>query len=97
MSSRMVAAFVAGALAASTGTAAALTKGHVFRLQEGDEAHYGKVTCEATYVAQYSGFRCFGAGPRYSIIYAPGEIRVLRFNGKTTAPTTVFHLGPSGA
>ena len=96
MPAKSVAAFLAGALAASTGTAAALTKGHVFRLQEGDEASYGKVTCEARYVAQYSGFSCFGAGRRYSIIYAPGEIRVLRFNGKTTAATTVFHLGTSG-
>jgi hypothetical protein len=95
MPAKTVAAFLAGALAASTGTAAALTKGHVFRLQEGDEANYGKVTCEARYVAQYSGFNCFGAGRRYSIIYAPGEIRVLRFNGKN-ASTTVFHLAPSG-
>ena len=96
MSSKTVAAFLAGAVAASTGTAAALTKGHVFRLQEGDEANYGKVICQAMYVGRYSGFRCFGAVPRYSIIYAPGEIRVLRFNGKTTAATTVFHLGTSG-
>ena len=95
MSSKTVAAFLAGALAASTGTAAALTKGHVFPLQEGDEAHYGKVTCQARYVAQYSGFDCFGVG-RYSIIYAPGELRVLRFNGRQTL-TTVFHLSPGGA
>jgi hypothetical protein len=96
MPAKTLAAFLVGALAASTGTATALTKGHVFRLQEGDEASYGKVTCEARYVAQYSGFSCFGAERRYSIIYAPGEIRVLRFNGKTTAATTVFHLGTSG-
>ena len=97
MSAKTVAAFLAGAVAASTGTAAALTRGHVFRLQEGDEANYGKVICQAQYVAQYSGFRCFGAVPRYSIIYAPGEIRILRSNDKNpTAPTTVFHVGTSG-
>ena len=95
MSTRTVAAFLAGAVAASTGTAAALTKGHVFRMQEGDEANYGKVICQAQYVAQYSGFRCFGAVPRYSIIYAPGEIRILN-DKNPTAPTTVFHVGTSG-
>jgi hypothetical protein len=94
MSSKTVAAFLAGAIAAGTGTAAALTKGHVFRLQEGDEAKYGKVTCQSRYVAPYGGFNCFGVG-RYSIIYAPGELRVLRFNGKG-ASTSVFHLNPSG-
>ena len=46
------------------------------------------------YAAPYSGFSCFGVG-RYSIIYAPGELRVLRFNGKH-ASTSVFHLNPSG-
>jgi hypothetical protein len=38
MSTKTVAAFLCGAIAASTGTAAALTKGQVFRLQQGDEA-----------------------------------------------------------
>jgi hypothetical protein len=95
MSAKTLAAFLAGAVAASTGTAAALTNGHVLRLQEGDEANYGKVICQAMYVAQYSGFRCFGAGPRYSIIYAPGEIRILN-DKNPTAPKTVFHLGTSG-
>jgi hypothetical protein len=93
MSAKTLAAFVAGALAVSTGTAAALTNGHVFQLHEGDEASYGKVLCQSTYVAPNSGFSCFGLG-RYSIIYAPGELRVLRFNGKKS--TTVFHMNPSG-
>jgi len=50
MSVRTVAAFLAGALAASAGTAAALTGGHVFRLQQGDEARYGTIRCEAVYL-----------------------------------------------
>jgi hypothetical protein len=95
MSAKTIAAFLAGALAASTGTAAALTKGHVFRMQEGDEASYGRVLCQSRYVAQYSGFNCFGLG-RYSIIYAPGELRVLRFTGKHSQPTSVFFVNPSG-
>jgi len=41
MSAKTVAAFLAGAVAASTGIAAAITEGHVFRLQEGDHAVYG--------------------------------------------------------
>jgi hypothetical protein len=94
MSSKTVAAFLAGALAASTGTAAALSTKHIFRPQEGDEAKYGKVTCQAKYVAQYSGFNCYGVG-HYSVIYAPGELRVLRFNGKG-ASTSMFYVNPSG-
>jgi hypothetical protein len=94
LSPKTLAAFLAGALTASTGTAAAFTTGHVFRLQKGDEATYGKVICQARYIAPYSGFNCYGVG-RYSIIYAPGELRVLRFNGKHTS-TSVFHLNPSG-
>jgi len=96
MSPKTVAAFLAGALAASTGTAAALTKGHVFPLQVGDEANYGTITCQGTYTGPYSGFSCFGAPHRYTIIYAPNEIRVLHWNAKKTVTKTVFHLDPSG-
>jgi len=95
MSPKTVAAFLAGALAASTGTAAGLTKGHVFPLQVGDEAKYGSIRCEATYAGQYSGFSCFGAPHRYTIIFAPSEIRVLRWNAKNVSKT-VFHVDPSG-
>ena len=97
MSPRTVAAFLAGALAASTGTAAALTKGHVFRLQQGDEAKYGNVQCQAVNVAPYSGFECLRV-PHYSVIYGPTEIRVLRIsrvNDKYVS-RSIFHVDPSG-
>jgi hypothetical protein len=58
MSGKTVAAFLCGAIVASSGTAAAITNGHVFQLQQGDEAHYGKVQCQAVNVAPYSGFQC---------------------------------------
>ena len=94
MSVKTVAAFLVGALAACAGTAAAFTSGHVFRLQQGDEARYGTLQCEATYSGPYSGFTCFGAH-RYSIIYAPDEIRVLRSNAKNVS-RTVFFVNPAG-
>jgi hypothetical protein len=94
MSAKTVAAFLAGVLAASTGTAAALTKGHVFQMKQGDEAKYGTITCQATYSAQYSGFGCFGAN-RYTIIYSPSEVRVLSWNVKHVSKT-VFVVHPSG-
>ena len=95
MSAKTVAAFLAGALAAGTGTAAALTSGHVFQLQQGDEAKYGTIQCHATYSLQYSGFMCFGPH-RYSIVYAPDEIRVLRSNAKNVSKT-VFFVDPGAA
>jgi hypothetical protein len=92
--SKTVAAFLAGALAATAGTAAALTKGHVFRLQEGDHARYGTIECSAMYVAQYSAFDCVGAH-RYQVIYGPSELRVLRSNDNHVFKT-VFAVNPSG-
>ena len=73
------------------------SRGASFRLREGDEAKYRKVTCQATYVAPYSAFNCFGI-PRYTIIYGPSEIRVVRVrlvNGKYVA-RSIFHVNPSG-
>jgi hypothetical protein len=67
----------------------------VIRLHDYDEANYGKVICQPTYVAPSSGFSCFGLG-RYAIIYAPGEPRVLRFNGTHKQSTSVFFVNPSG-
>ena len=93
MSAKTIAAFLAGALAASTGTAAALTNGHVFQLQVGDHARYGTIECNAVYTAPYSGFDCVGAH-RYEVIYAPSELRVLRSTGKRIS-TTVFAVDPS--
>jgi hypothetical protein len=49
-------------MVASTGTAAALTNEEIFRLKVGDEAKYGKVTCEATNVAPYSALDCRASG-----------------------------------
>jgi hypothetical protein len=96
MSAKTVAAFLAGALAASTGTAVAVTSGHVFRLQEGDEAQYHKVTCQAIHVPPYSAFRCYGV-PRYSIEYGPSEITVLRSAVKNPyKQVEVFTARPSG-
>jgi hypothetical protein len=93
MSAKTAAAFVAGALAASTGTAVALTQGQVFRLQEGDHARYGPIVCDARHVGQYSTFECVGAH-RYRIIYGPSELRVLRSNGHVFRQ--VFAANPSG-
>lgn len=95
MPAKTVAAFLCGVIVASTGTAAALTRGHVFQLQQGDEAQYGKVQCQAINVAQYSGFSCWRVRP-YSVIYEPTEIRVLRtrlVNGKYVSQS-IFHLDP---
>jgi hypothetical protein len=97
MSAKTVAAVLCGVMVAGTGTAAALTKGQIFRLKMGDEAKYGKVTCQATNVAPYSAFNCFGVS-RYTIIYGPSEIRVLRVrlvNNKYVS-RSIFHLDPSG-
>ena len=96
MSVKTVAAFLCGVIAATTGTAAALTNGHVFQLQVGDHAKYGSVRCDAVNVAPYSGFQCWQV-PRYSVIYGPSEIRVLRVgvvNGKYVT-RSIFHVDPS--
>jgi len=96
MSVKTVAAFFAGVIAASTGTAAALSTGHVFRLQDGDHASYGTILCNAVYSGPYSGFNCIGAH-RYEVIYSPSELRVLRVlrsNGKRLSKT-VFLVDPS--
>ena len=97
MSVKTVAAFLCGAIAASTGTAAALTKGHVFQLQQGDEAAYGKVQCQAVNVPPYSGFDCLRV-PHYEVIYGPSEIRVLsiRVVNKKYVSRSIFHVDPSG-
>ena len=97
MSAKTVAAFLCGVIVASTGTAAAFTKGHVFSLQQGDEAKYGNVQCQAVNVAPYSGFECRRV-PHYSVIYGPSEIRVLRIsrvNNKYVS-RSIFHVDPSG-
>jgi hypothetical protein len=97
MSAKTVAAFLCGVIVASSGTAAALTRGQIFQLKDGDKAKYGKVTCEAANVAPYSAFNCFGA-PRYTTIYGPSEIRVLRWrlvNHKYVS-RSIFHVNPSG-
>jgi len=96
MSVKTVAAFFAGVIAASTGTAAALSTGHVFRLQDGDHASYGTILCNAVYSGPYSGFNCICAH-RYEVIYSPSELRmlrVLRSNGKRLSKT-VFLVDPS--
>jgi hypothetical protein len=97
MSPKTAAAFLAGALAASTGTAAALTKGHVFHLQQGDEAAYGTVQCQAVNVTPYSGFDCERV-PHYEVLYGPSEIRVLRIRlvNKKYVSRSIFHVDPSG-
>jgi hypothetical protein len=97
MSAKTVAAFLCGVMVASTGTAAALTKGQIFRLKVGDEAKYSKVTCQATNVAPYNAFHCFGV-PRYAIIYGPSEIRVLRVRlvNNRYVSRSIFHVDPSG-
>jgi hypothetical protein len=96
MPAKTLAAFLCGATAASAGTAVALTKGHVFRLQQGDEAKYGNVQCQAVNVSPYSGFECWRV-PHYSVIYGPSEIRVLRIhriNNKYVS-RSIFHVDPS--
>jgi hypothetical protein len=95
MSAKTVAAFLCGLMAASTGTAAALTKGQIFRLKVGDEAKYGEVTCQATSVAPYSAFDCFGI-PGYTVTYGPSEIRVLRVSvvNKRYVSRSIFHVAP---
>jgi hypothetical protein len=97
MSSKTIATFLCGVIAASTGTAAALTKGHVFRLEQGDEAKYGNVQCQAVNVPPYSALDCLGVSP-YAVIYGPSEIRVLRVRrvGNKYLSRSVFHLDPSG-
>lgn len=94
MSGKTVAAFLAGALAASTGSAVAFTNGHLFRLQGGDHARYGPIVCNARHVAQYSTFECVGVR-RYRIIYGLSELRVLRSNDKGVFQQ-VFAADPSG-
>jgi hypothetical protein len=96
MTAKTVAAFLCGAIAASAGTAAALTNGHVFPLQQGDEAKYGNVQCQAVNVTPYRGFDCERV-PHYSVIYGPSEIRVLRIhrvNNKYVS-RSIFHVDPS--
>jgi hypothetical protein len=75
---------------------AALTKGHVFLLQQGDEAKYGNVQCQAVNVAPYSGFECLRV-PHYSVIYGPSEIRVLRVSRVNNKYVfrSIFHVDPS--
>ncbi len=96
MSAKTVAAFLCGVIAASTGTAAALTRGHVFPLQQGDEARYGSVQCQAVNVPPYSGFQCRRV-PHYSVIYGPSEIRVLRISrvDNEYVSRSIFHVDPS--
>jgi hypothetical protein len=96
MSAKTVAAFLCGVIAAGTGTAAALTTGHVFRLQQGDEAQYGKVQCQAVNVQPYNGFDCRRV-PGYSVTYGPSEIRVLRVRkvGTKYVSRSIFHVDPS--
>jgi hypothetical protein len=96
MSAKTVAAFLCGVIAASTGTAAALTEGHVFRLQQGDEAWYGNVQCQAENASPYRGFYCWRV-PHYRVVYGPSEIRVLRIrrvNNKYVS-RSIFHVDPS--
>ena len=94
MTAKTVAAFLAGALVAGSGTAVAVTNGHVFRLREGDEAQYGKVSCQAVHVLPYSAFECGGV-PGYRIEYGPSEITVRRSTGTYTSKA-VFTVKPSG-
>ena len=97
MSAKTVAAFLCGVIVASTGTAAALTKGHVVLLQQGDEAKYGNVRCQGVNVSPYSGFSCRGV-PLYEVIYGPSEIRVLRVRRVSNRYVfrSVFPVTPSG-
>jgi hypothetical protein len=97
MSAKIVAAFLCGAVAAGTGTAAAFTTGHVFRLQQGDEARYGNVQCQAVNVPPYAGFDCLRV-PHWEVVYSPSEIRVLRTRvvNRKVVSRSVFHVDPSG-
>jgi hypothetical protein len=97
MSAKTVVAFLSGVVIASSGTAAAITSGHVFRLQQGDEAQYGKVKCQAVNVAPYSGFDCRIGVPHYEVIYGPSEIRVLgwRVVNHKYVTRSIFHVNPS--
>jgi hypothetical protein len=92
MSAKTAAAFLAGALLASTGTAAALTQGHLFRLKKGDRASYGPVVCQAVYAKQLSALDCQGAY-RWRVIYGPHDLRVIRLNKKNVYQT-VFSANP---
>jgi hypothetical protein len=96
MSVKTIAVFLCGVIAASTGTAAALTTGSVFRLKQGDEARYGKVQCQAINVAPYSGFQCWRV-PHYTVIYGPSEIRVLkvRLVNNKYVEQSIFHVDPA--
>jgi hypothetical protein len=95
MSAKTLAAFLSGVLVATTGTAAAVTNGHLFQLQVGDHAKYGTVRCDAVNVAPYSGFRCERV-PGYAVIYGPSEIRVLRERlvNKRYVTQSIFHVAP---
>jgi hypothetical protein len=97
MSAKTIAAFLCGVIAASTGTAAALTQGQGFRLQQGDQAKYGNVQCQAVNVPPYSAFNGLGV-PHYVVVYGPSEIRVLRVHrvSKKYVSRSVFHVDPSG-
>lgn len=97
MFAKTVAAFLCGVIAASARTAAALTKGHVFQLQQGDEAKYGKVQCQAVNVPPYDGFDCRIGVPHYEVVYGPSEIRVLRIRRVSNryVSRSIFHVDPS--
>jgi hypothetical protein len=97
MSAKTLAAFLCGVIVASAGTAAALTEGHVVRLQQGDEARYGNVRCQAGNVSPYGAFDCLGV-PHYEVIYGPSEIRVLRVRRVSNkyVSRSLFHVDPSG-
>jgi len=89
MSAKRAAAFLAGALLAGTGTAAARTPVHLLRLKQGEKAGYGPIVCQARRVAQHPILACGGV-QRYRIIYGPSALRVLRSNHQ------VFTANPSG-
>ena len=85
--SRKTAAVVllTGVLLGSSGSAVAFSKGHVFRLQQGDHAVYGPIDCDAINVPPYSAFNCWRPGShrgRYQIVYGTDEVTVLRLNNK---------------
>jgi hypothetical protein len=91
MFAKTAAAFLAGALAASSGTAVALTKGphsrstlrcnpncpKIIRLKEGERARYGMVVCQAMNTAPIRSMLCVGAG-RYEVFYGPSDVSVYR-------------------
>ena len=102
MFAKTAAAFLAGALAASCGTAVALTKGpssrstlrctpscpEIIRLREGEGARYGMVVCQAMNVAPIRSMFCVGAG-RYEVFYGPSDVSVYRSHRR------VFDASPS--